>query len=81
MEGEPGETLISHASLGRIENGEQPYSQPILEALAEALNVSVASLIATDPTKEGQVIDLVRRLSEADKARAIAILEAMAKAG
>lgn len=81
MEGAPGETLISHASLGRIENGEQPYSQPILEALAEALNVSVASLIGTDPTKEGQVIDLVRRLSDSDKARAIAILEAMAKAG
>ncbi|MGR9384885.1 helix-turn-helix domain-containing protein [Rhizobium leguminosarum] len=59
----PDETL-SHSSIGRIENGQQPYSQPILEALAAALNVSVTDLLSVDPTKEGEVVDLVRLISE-----------------
>lgn len=59
----PDDTL-SHASIGRIENGQQPYSQPILEALAEALNVTVTDLLSKDPTKEGEVVDLVRLINE-----------------
>ncbi|NNU70412.1 helix-turn-helix transcriptional regulator [Rhizobium sp. WYCCWR 11152] len=59
----PDETL-SHSSIGRIENGQQPYSQPILEALASALNVSVTDLLSVDPTKEGEVVDLVRLINQ-----------------
>lgn len=58
------EQSLSHSSIGRIENGTQPYSQPILEALAEALNVSVVDLLSVDPTKEGEVVDLVRLINE-----------------
>lgn len=59
----PDETF-SHASIGRIEKGQQPYSQPVLEALAHALNVEVHHLLSVDPTKEGQVVDLLRLLRE-----------------
>lgn len=41
---------FTHASLSRIERGLQPYSQPILEAIAEELNTDVASLLMRDPT-------------------------------
>lgn len=76
--GGPDET-ISHASLGRIEKGQQPYSQPILEALAEALNVDAADLISKDPTKEGEVIDLMRLIdSSGNRDMAIRLLKSMA---
>jgi transcriptional regulator with XRE-family HTH domain len=67
MEKEPGGAeIISHVSIGRIENGIQPYSQPILEALSVALNVSKSALLEVNPEKEGEVVDLMRRLP-ADK--------------
>lgn len=79
MEIEPGgDLLISHVSLGRIERGEQPYSQPILEALADALAVSVSALIEVDPTKEGEVIDLMSRLDDAKRAEALNFLRYLA---
>lgn len=78
MESEPGEQLISHASIGRIETGEQPYSQDILEALAVALDVSKSDLLEMDPDKEGEIIDLVRKLDEAKRAEAINYLKFLA---
>ena len=81
METEPGVELISHASLGRIEKGQQPYSQPIIEAAAVALNVSVPMLLEMDPTKEGEVVDLVRQMDERKREQAIALLKALAQTG
>ena len=40
----------THASLSRIERGLQPYSQPLLEVIAEALQTDVASLLMRDPS-------------------------------
>jgi transcriptional regulator with XRE-family HTH domain len=40
---------FTHASLSRIERGLQPYSQPVLEALADALGTDTASLLMRDP--------------------------------
>lgn len=72
MEKEPGgDEIISHVSIGRIENGLQPYSQPILEALSVALNVSKSALLEINPEKEGQVIDLVRLLPKERQTEAI----------
>lgn len=36
-------------SISRIENGTQPYTQDVLEALAEALGTDPASLLMRDP--------------------------------
>ena len=66
MEIEPGVSLISHNSLSRIERGEQPYSQPILEAAAKALDVTPAALLEVNPNAEGEVIDLMPLLSGTD---------------
>lgn len=52
-----GDLLLSHTSIGRIEKGQQPYSQPILEALAAALGVPAWMLLEVNPEKDGDVID------------------------
>jgi transcriptional regulator with XRE-family HTH domain len=41
---------ISDASVSRIETGAQPYSQPILEGIAGALDTDPASLLSRDPS-------------------------------
>jgi len=40
------------ASRSRLENGLQPYSQPIMEALAVIYGTSVAMLIDTNPSTD-----------------------------
>ena len=39
----------THATLSRIERGVQPYSQPLLEALADALQTDPPSLLMRNP--------------------------------
>jgi transcriptional regulator with XRE-family HTH domain len=43
---------MSHAQLGRIERGLQPYNQALLEGLAKLYETSVASLIERVPEEE-----------------------------
>jgi transcriptional regulator with XRE-family HTH domain len=69
MEKSPGEPLISSVSLGRIERGEQAYTQPILEAAAVALGCDVADILTVNPFKEGVVIDLMRIIRAAGPER------------
>ena len=42
---------MSTANLSRVEAGKQPYTQPLLEAIADALGTDPASLIMRDPTR------------------------------
>lgn len=75
-----GDLLVSHASIGRIEKGKQPYSQPILEALAEALGVATWMLLEVNPEKDGDVIDITLRLGKAPpelREQAISVLQAL----
>lgn len=66
------------ASLSRIERGIQPYSQDTLEAIAEALNVTVADLLKNDPdVPEAEIFDLMRHLDERQKRQAESVLKAM----
>ena len=77
-----GDLLISHSSIGRIEKGQQPYSQPVLEAIAEALGVTASTLLEVNPEKDGDVIDITLRLNKAPpelRRQAIDILEALLK--
>jgi len=77
MEIEPGVPLMSHANLGRIETGEQPYTQDLMEALSDALGVSVPMLIEVNPEVDGQVIDLMRLLRDKDPETVSAFLLAL----
>lgn len=81
----PGRTLeqvaeylhISQPQLGRIERGDQPYNQDLLEALGELYGCEPDELIWRDPTKEGKVIDMVRRQTEKRQAQIAAFIRAL----
>lgn len=78
-----GDLLISHASIGRIEKGQQPYSQPVLEAIADALGVSASMLLEVNPEIDGDVIDITLRLKKASpelREQAVNILHALLQA-
>lgn len=67
------------ASLSRVENGKQPYTQRIVEALADVYQCEPDHIIGRDPTKEGEVIDLWARLDEQQRRQARAVIEALQK--
>ena len=80
LEAEPGEELISYASLQRIETGLQPYSEPILNALADALSVEPWMLLKMHPEKGGKIIDILNSLDPQSQDKALKLLEIL-KAG
>jgi transcriptional regulator with XRE-family HTH domain len=61
-----GNEVISSVSIGRIERGQQPYSQPIIEGLAVALDCTVEDLVSVNPHKAGEVVDLMRIIKRFD---------------
>lgn len=77
MESEPGVQLTSHANIGRIEKFQQPYTQEIMEAAAVALNCTVRDLLEVDPSKDGEVVDLMRLLKRKDMDTVRAFLSAL----
>jgi transcriptional regulator with XRE-family HTH domain len=69
---------ITGASLSRIERGKQPYSQDLIEAIAEALDVTVAHLVEHNPDQPAAtIISFDRALTAADVERAQTVLRAM----
>jgi transcriptional regulator with XRE-family HTH domain len=70
------------ASLSRIENGQQIYTQRILEALADVYSVDEPGwLLDRNPLVAGEVIDMWAKLTERDRAQARVIIEALSKTG
>lgn len=78
MEVSPGVPLMTFVNIGRIETGKQPYTQDFLEAASEALKATVVELLTVDPTKDGEVVDLLRILREKKDAQTMAVLKALA---
>lgn len=75
-----GDLILSHASIGRIEAGKQPYTQSTLEAIANALGVTAAMLLEVNPEKDGDVIDITLRLNKASpelRKQVIDVIEAL----
>lgn len=69
----------TNASLSRLENGKQPYTQRSLEALADVYQCEPDELLGRDPFKEGQVIDLLATLDERQRRQALAVIDAIRK--
>lgn len=70
---------VSQPTVSRIERGEQPYSQPILEAFAEALGCEPSDLIGRLPGAPSELTLLVNKVPP-EKAEAVAtILRAFVK--
>lgn len=59
LEKEPGVELLSHVSLNRIANGEQPLEAEVLHALADAFDCGPEDIIGVNPLLEPEVVDLM----------------------
>ena len=78
LEVEPGgDPLVTYAQLSRIETGEQPFSEPVLNAVAFALDVSRTMLLEMDPKKEGHAVDLLNKMDPGTRDQAVRMLELM----
>ena len=71
---------ISKPSISRLENGHQPYSEPILCALAEVYNCEPWDLISRAPDSRPSLDAMVYQLPETDRDRVIAVAAALLKA-
>lgn len=74
---------ISPTTWGRIENKKVPYNQDFLEEAAHALQCEPWDLLNVDPSKEGDVVDmlsLLRGSPDEAKRAAAAVLKSY-KAG
>lgn len=81
MEKEPGVRLLTPMSISRIERGQQPFTEATLYAFASALDCSPSDLIEVNPLVEGDVIDLLRAMSDEERRKAIQVLRAMTGTG
>jgi transcriptional regulator with XRE-family HTH domain len=71
-----GALTITASALSLLERGQSAYTQGTLEALAHALQTTDAALLSVDPNKEGEVVDLMRRLDEREREQALRVLKA-----
>lgn len=66
------------ATISRLENGKQPYSQELLEAIADSLRCEVADLITRPPHKpKDELLTLLDTLDDERRAQAARILRAL----
>jgi transcriptional regulator with XRE-family HTH domain len=72
---------ISEGQLSRIERGETPYSQDILEAVAQVLRCEPADLIMRDPARPDAIWTLLDGLKPAEREQAIAVIKALQSTG
>lgn len=70
-------TPYTLGAISQLETGRTKYTQDMLEALAEALGCSAGDLISVDPTKEGEVVDLMRLINDRNRDQAIRVLRAL----
>jgi transcriptional regulator with XRE-family HTH domain len=79
-----GNSMITKTSLSRIERSIQPYSQPLLEALSEALQCSPGDLLMRNPLIKDSVwsiADQLRRATPEQRSLIASALDGMLKTG
>jgi transcriptional regulator with XRE-family HTH domain len=72
---------VSHSTLSRVERGLQPYSQPLLERLAEELQTDPASLLMRDPSDPEGIWSVWETLSPPQRRQAVALIHALKSTG
>lgn len=72
---------MSKPSISRPENGHQPYSEPILCALADVYQCEPTDLIGRPPDSPESIDAMVVQLPKRERERIVAVVTAMLKAG
>ena len=68
---------MTHATLSRIERGRLPYSQGLLEVLAQVYRTDRASLIMRDPCEPEGLWSIWEQLQPVERRQAVAVLKAL----
>ena len=72
---------VAVSSISQLETGKQGYSQPTLEAIADALGCEPSDLLMRDPTQPEGIWSIWENLDPPAKIQAIQILETFKKTG
>jgi transcriptional regulator with XRE-family HTH domain len=70
---------MSHSQLSRIERGEQPYNQELLEALADLYMCDVVDLLIRDPSQNEAIWTLWQKAKPGERRQIEAIADALLK--
>lgn len=62
---------VTHGAISQLERGETGYTQPMLEALADAMHCQPADLIMRDPTQVGAPWSIWDALQPAEREKAL----------
>ena len=68
---------MTHATLSRIERGKLPYSQGLLEILAQVYRTDRASLIMRDPSEPEGLWSIWEQLKPVERVQALEVLKAL----
>lgn len=72
---------LSHAQLGRIERGLQPYNQELLERLADLFKTDPASLLMRDPTDPDGLWSLWDQAEQGERKMIVDLARTVLKTG
>ena len=72
---------MSHQNLGKIERGKVPYTQTLLEMLAEELRCDPADLIIRDPSDPDGLWSILDQLEPVDRRRVTEIAKTLKRTG
>lgn len=75
------ELHMSHSQLSRIERGQQPYNQELLEALADLYACDVVDLIIRDPSDPEGIWSLWEKARPGERQQIRAVAETLLKTG
>jgi transcriptional regulator with XRE-family HTH domain len=70
---------LTQATVARIERGDIAYTQPVLEAMAEALMCEPADLIMRDPSKPGSIWSIWDQIPTTERDQAARVLQTFVK--
>lgn len=79
-----GRLEVATSSISQLETGKQGYSQPMLEAIADALQCQPADLLMRDPTLDDAIWSIENQLKTAPPERVtqiLAVVETMLRTG
>jgi transcriptional regulator with XRE-family HTH domain len=70
---------LSQATVARVERGDIAYTQPVLEAVADALGCAPADLIMRDPSAQGSIWTIWDQIPVQERDQAARVLETFIK--